>query len=63
MVVSQNAASAIQSTSRDAAFVYLGLAIPQEGDDVQFLERLEALVGGLPRVALVRSAGGMKLES
>lgn len=63
VVVSDNAADAIQSTSRDAAFVFLGLAIPEEGDDEAYLSRLESLVGGLRRVALVSSAGGMKLES
>lgn len=63
VVVSEDAAHAIQTTSRDAAFVYLGLATPEDGDDAEFLYRLEALVGQLPRVALVRSAGGMKLES
>ncbi|WP_419581119.1 amino acid permease [Stieleria magnilauensis] len=63
VVVSDNAAHAIQTTSRDAAFVYLGLAIPAEGEDTEFLMHLEELVGDLPRVALVRSGGGMKLES
>ncbi|MCO8123034.1 amino acid permease [Stieleria sp. TO1_6] len=63
VVVSANAADAIQSTSRDAAFVYLGFAIPEQGDDGEFLEHLVALVGKLPRVALVCSAGDMKLES
>ena len=63
VVVSESAPDAIQSTSRDAAFVFLGLATPDEGEDEEFLNRLESLVGDLPRVALVRSAGGMKLES
>jgi hypothetical protein len=63
VVVSDNAAHAIQTTSHDAAFVYLGLAIPAEGEDAEFLMHLEELVGDLPRVALVRSGGGMKLES
>ena len=63
VVVSDNAAHAIHTTSHDAAFVYLGLAIPAEGEDAEFLMHLEELVGDLPRVALVRSGGGMKLES
>jgi amino acid transporter len=63
VVVSSNANSSIQSTSRNAAFVFLGLPTPDEGEDDEFLNRLELLVGDLPRVALVRSAGGMKLES
>lgn len=63
VVVSGNAAEAIQQTSRDAAFVFLGLQIPDEGDEAAFLERIENLVGRLPRVAMVRSAGEMNLES
>ncbi|WP_436715177.1 amino acid permease [Roseiconus lacunae] len=63
VVVSENAPTAIQTTSRDAAFVYLGLATPDEEEDSQFLSRIETLVGDLPRVAFVRSAGGVKLES
>lgn len=63
VVVSDRAAEAIQSTSRNAAFVFLGLPIPGEEEDAMFLERLEQLVGGLSRVAFVFSAGEMKLES
>ncbi|OYP35708.1 amino acid permease [Rhodopirellula sp. MGV] len=63
VVVSENAPTAIQTTSRDAAFVYLGLATPNEADDEEFLDRIETLVGDLPRVAFVRSAGGVNLES
>ncbi|KAA5540761.1 amino acid permease [Roseiconus nitratireducens] len=63
VVVSSNAVDAIQSTSRNAAFVFLGLTTPDEGEEEQFLERLEQLVGDLPRVALVHSAGEMTLES
>jgi hypothetical protein len=63
VVVDENAANAIQATSCDAAFVYLGMSTPEEGQDEDFLHHLEELVGGLPRVAFVRSAGGVKLES
>lgn len=63
VVVSSDAAEAIQTTSRNAAFVFLGLTTPAEGEGAEFLQRLESLVGGLQRVALVRSAGGMNLES
>ncbi|MEM6471754.1 MAG: amino acid permease [Planctomycetota bacterium] len=63
VVVSGNSAEAIQSTSRNAAFVYLGLMVPEEGKDAEYLHRIESLVGDLPRVAFVQSAGGMKLES
>ena len=63
VVVSENPIQAIQTTSHNAAFVYLGMATPEEGEDEEFLNRIETLVGDLPRVALVRSAGGMNLES
>jgi hypothetical protein len=63
VVVSNNPAEAIQETSRDAAFVVLGMQAPKPGKEDDFYHRTEALVGSLPRVALVQSAGGMQLES
>ena len=63
VVVSKDPSSAIQTTSRDAAFVFLGMRPPEVGSEVEFFHRTEALVGNLERVALVRSAGGMRLES
>lgn len=63
VVVSSDPASAIQTTSRDAAFVFLGMQPPQSGSEDEFFHRTESLVGNLQRVALVQSAGGMNLES
>ncbi|TWT49659.1 Amino acid permease [Rubripirellula amarantea] len=63
VVVSSDPASAIQTTSRDAALVFLGMEPPEPGQEDEFFFRTEQLVGKLPRVALVRSAGGMRLES
>jgi amino acid transporter len=63
VVVSNDPASAIQTTSRDAAFVFLGMQAPEPGHEEEFFHRTEAFVGALPRVALVQSAGGMRLES
>ncbi len=63
VVVSNDPATAIQTTSRDAAFVFLGYQTPAPNQEDEFFERTERLIGGLPRVALVRSAGGMRLES
>ena len=56
-------ATAIQTTSRDAALVILGMQPPLPGMEDEFFKRTESLVGALQRVALVRSAGGMRLES
>ena len=63
VVVSSDPSSAIQTTSRDAAFVFLGMQPPAQGTEVDFFHRTEGLVGSLERVALVQSAGGMRLES
>ena len=62
-VASADPIKTIHQTSRDAAFVILGFAIPQPEDDPEFLTRIETLVGSLPRVAMVCSAGEMNLES
>lgn len=62
-VVSDDPIETIHQTSRDAAFVILGFAIPRPDDDPEFLPRIENLVGALPRVAMVCSAGEMNLES
>ena len=56
-------AYAIQTTSRDAAFVFLGMQPPEPGQEDDFFHRTEMLIGALPRVALVQSAGGVRLES
>ncbi len=63
VVVSNSPAAAIQSHSRDAAFVFLGMQPPDEGQEEVFFHRIEGFVGALERVALVQSAGGMRLES
>lgn len=63
VVVSNDAASAIQTTSRDAAFVFLGIQPPDAGHEDEFFDRIELLCGALQRVALVQSAGGVRLES
>ena len=63
VVVASDAASAIQTTSRDAAFVFLGIQPPEVGCEDEFFSRIELLVGNLQRVAFVQSAGGVRLES
>ena len=63
VVVSNDPAYAIQTTSRDAALVFLGIPTPAAGEEDEFFDRIEALAGDLQRVALVRSSGGVNLES
>ena len=63
VVVSRDSGEAIQTKSRDAALVIIGMQPPRAGEEDAFFQHTEELVGDLPRVALVRSAGGMRLES
>lgn len=63
VVVSQNVAEAIQKTSAEASVVFFGMQHPGVGEEAAVYERLESLIGTLPRVFLIDSAGGMALES
>jgi len=63
VVVSENPAEAIQRTSRSAAIVFLGLAVPDEEHADEFYHRMSELSGNLSRVVFVRSAGGMSIHS
>lgn len=63
VVVSDNAVEAIRHESRDAAFVFLGFAIPQPGGEESFYQWIEQATEGLAAVALVHSAGEMSLDS
>lgn len=63
VVVNEDAISAIQSTSRNAAEVYLGFAPPAEGRESDFYDSMEQWAGSLQRVVLVCSAGGMELSN
>lgn len=63
VVVSEDAIAAIQTTSRSAAIVFMGMAIPEEGEGEEFHKRMTDLAGGLARVVFVKSAGGMSIHS
>lgn len=63
VVVSADFRGAIQSTSKNAAIVFMGFQPPDEGFDDDFFERIESLSGGLERVMFVNSNGSMSLES
>jgi len=62
VVVNEDAVTAIQTTSRLAAEVYLGFQPPAEGTEAAFCAAMERLAGGLQRVVFVYSAGGMQLS-
>ncbi|MBN2474958.1 MAG: amino acid permease [Pirellulales bacterium] len=63
VIVAEDVVGAIQQTSRRAAVVVLGFEAPEEGAEEAFFHAMETLVGGLPRVIFVDSAGGIELET
>ena len=46
----------IHEESREADLVFMGLAVPESGDEEVYAERIEALIEGIPRVILVKNA-------
>ena len=46
----------IQEYSAEADAVFLGLAVPEPGDELQYVERLEVLAGELPVVFFVKNS-------
>ena len=46
----------IQEESREADIVFLGLALPEEGEEEAYAERIDALIEGIPRVVLVKNS-------
>ena len=63
VVVTDDPFKAISQTSRSAAIVFMGMSLPEPGKAVEFFSRMEQLAGELPRIAFIRSAGGMCLHS
>ncbi len=63
VLVSQDPTATIQSVSANSAITFLGLEIPEEGNEREFYQRLEHLAGPIPRTMFVNSTGNMKLES
>jgi hypothetical protein len=63
VVVTENAMAGIQMTSRSAAIVFMGMAVPNEDQADEFFIRMNDLAGDLPRVVFVKSAGGMSIHS
>lgn len=61
VIVAEDSAQAIISTSADAALVILGFDLPDAKEEEQFYEHMEELTGSLSRCAFVYSAGGMDL--
>jgi amino acid transporter len=63
VLVSDDPLRAISKKSASAALVLLGFEAPEEGDEQVFYQRMQRLMGELPRVVLVDSIGGMSLEN
>ena len=63
VVVTENAKQGIQLTSRSAAIVFMGMAVPDEEHADEFYERMNDLAGDLSRVVFIKSAGGMSIHS
>lgn len=61
--MSDSVPRAIQSASSSAAIAILGFEPPEEGHETGFFDAIEVILGPLPRVLLVKSTGGMELES
>ena len=62
VVISADPARAIQEASAGAAIVLLGFEAPAAGEEAGFYERMQNLVGPLPRVVFVDSVANMSLE-
>ena len=62
-VVAEDAVAAITRESAAASLVVLGFEPPTAGEERVWHARMSALAGDLPRVLLVKNAGGMELES
>ncbi|GAB4186874.1 MAG: Na-K-Cl cotransporter [Phycisphaeraceae bacterium] len=55
--------TAIHTTSREAAVVFLGLICPEKGEEKDFYESMNALTTNLNRVIFVHSTGKVSLET
>jgi amino acid transporter len=51
-----NISELIQTRSADAEAVFLGLAVPDSGKELEYVSRLESLVGDLPVVFFVKNS-------
>ncbi len=61
--VSEHPQHVIAKQSRDAAVVFLGFSMPEEGFEAKFFQQMQRLSDNIPRVMFISSIGNMKLES
>jgi hypothetical protein len=54
---SEETVEIIRTQSREAQFVFLGLRLPEPGDEEAYAERIAGLLDGMPDTCLVRNAG------
>lgn len=62
VIASDDPPAVIQSASENSAVVIMGFETPAEGQESEFVERMERTAGKLRRVLFVNSAGGMELD-
>ena len=62
VIASDDPPAVIQSASENSAVVIMGFETPAEGQESEFVERMERTAGKLCRVLFVNSAGGMELD-
>ena len=53
----------LHAHSHDATLVFMGLPIPEPGDETAFHSHFQELLEGLPSVILVHSVGEITLEA
>jgi nucleotide-binding universal stress UspA family protein len=61
--VGHDAAEIIQKISRDAALVFLGFEVADEGRESDFIQDIRHFSGSLQRIAFVSSAGEVSIDS
>ncbi len=61
--VGNEPANIIQEISRDAAVVFLGFEVADEGRESDFIHHIRHFSGGLERIAFVSSAGEVSIHS
>ncbi len=61
--VSEHPHHVIGKQSRNAAVVFMGFEMPEEGNEARFFQNMEKFTERIPRALFVSSIGDMKLES
>ena len=63
VIVSDDLHDAIHRASQNAALVFIGFQVPEEGDEPAFFKRMEYIAGDFARVVFVDSIGDVSLDT